>query len=139
LSTARAQSPEPSKPENRSRTGQFTPGTSGNPGGRPKSLARTTREAGGEDGNELFAFWKTVMLDESQPMKIRLDASRLIAERGWGKAINAEPEVVVIEAGFDNTNRKPTRERALELVRIAQDLDRDGLIPSTPPEEDSLS
>lgn len=64
----------------------FMPGRSGNPGGRPKGLARATRELVGEDGHKLAEFWFSVMQDETRRDSDRLEASRLLADRGWGKA-----------------------------------------------------
>jgi hypothetical protein len=64
----------------------FRPGRSGNPGGRPQSLARATRELVGEDGMKLAAFWVSVMEDEMRRDSDRLEASKLLADRGWGKA-----------------------------------------------------
>ena len=62
------------------------PGQSGNPGGRPKGLARATRELVGDDGNKLAEFWFSIMQDETRRDRDRLEASRLLADRGWGKA-----------------------------------------------------
>ena len=52
------------------------PGQSGNPGGRPKGLARATRELVGEDGMALAELWWSIAQD---PM--RRDSDRLV-ERG---------------------------------------------------------
>jgi hypothetical protein len=38
------------------------PGQSGNPGGRPKSLAKTTRALAGEDGMKLVELWWSIAL-----------------------------------------------------------------------------
>jgi hypothetical protein len=70
----------------------------------------------------------SVMDDETKPLKARLDASRLLAERAFGKATNAEPEVVVVQAPADEVYRLPTRERAIELAQIARELDDAGLL-----------
>lgn len=63
----------------------FPPGVSGNPGGRPKGLARRTREQVGNDGDKLITLWLGIMEDTQEETKDRLAASRLLAERGWGK------------------------------------------------------
>ena len=56
------------KPETTRRGGVtgagFVPGVSGNPGGRPKGLARTVRELVGEDGALVAEFMLSVMYDE---------------------------------------------------------------------------
>jgi hypothetical protein len=63
---------------------------SGKPGGRPRSLARKTRELVGEDGEPLVRLWLSIALDESQRTRDRLDASRLLADRGWGRAVDVK-------------------------------------------------
>jgi hypothetical protein len=65
--------------------GRFQAGRSGNPGGRPRGLARRTRELVGEDGDEIVRFWLALMRDETAKTADRLEASRLLAVRGWGK------------------------------------------------------
>lgn len=69
----------------------FRPGQSGNPGGRPLSLAKATRELVGEDGQKLAEFWLSIMEDETRRDSDRLEASRLLADRGWGRAANFTP------------------------------------------------
>lgn len=64
----------------------FQPGQSGNPGGRPKGLARATRELVGEDGTALVELWLAIAADPLQKTSDRLEASRLLADRGWGKS-----------------------------------------------------
>ena len=67
----------------------FQPGVSGNPGGRPRGLARQVRELVGEDGEAIATFLLTVMSDEGERTRDRLEAARLLADRGWGKAVQA--------------------------------------------------
>jgi hypothetical protein len=64
----------------------FMPGQSGNPRGRPKGLAKATRELVGEDGMALAELWWDIARDETRRDRDRLEASRLLADRGWGKA-----------------------------------------------------
>ena len=52
----------------------FVPGVSGNPGGRPKGLARTVREMVGEDGSVVAEFMLSVMGDERARTRDRLEA-----------------------------------------------------------------
>ena len=65
-------------------------GQSGNPGGRPKGLARATRELVGDDGLPLAMIWWEIA--QNPKHKDRLRASELLADRGWGKA-SPLPEV----------------------------------------------
>ena len=61
-------------------------GISGNPGGRPQGLARATREPVGEDGNGIGQAVWTIAQNPLQRTSDRLEASKLLADRGWGKA-----------------------------------------------------
>jgi hypothetical protein len=69
----------------------FVPGRSGNAGGRPRGLARLTRELVGDDGEKIVNFWLEVMEDPTWRGSERLRASELLAERGWGKAPQFAP------------------------------------------------
>jgi hypothetical protein len=66
---------------------------SGNPGGRPRGLARASRELLGGDGEAIPRLWLSIMNDENAKTSDRLEASRLLADRGWGKtAVPLWPE-----------------------------------------------
>jgi hypothetical protein len=64
----------------------FTPGVSGNPGGRPKGLSRRVRELVGDDGHEIAEFMVSVMTDERARNADRIEAAKWLADRGFGKA-----------------------------------------------------
>lgn len=70
----------------------FMPGRSGNPGGRPQGLAKAARELVGEDGMALAQLWWDIARDETRRDSDRLEASRLLADRGWGKAAAYQPQ-----------------------------------------------
>jgi hypothetical protein len=54
-------------------------------------LARAARELVGEDGMALVQLWWEIARDETRRDSDRLEASRLLADRGWGKAASFEP------------------------------------------------
>jgi hypothetical protein len=81
-----------SAPQVRDGSGRFPKGVSGNPGGRPQGLAKATRELVGEDGHRLAEFWVSIMDDPMRRDSDRLEASRLLADRGWGKAAVYQPQ-----------------------------------------------
>lgn len=66
---------------------QWKKGQSGNPSGAKKGLAKASREIVGEDGGKLAEFWWSIVQDTSRRDSDRLEASRLLAERGWGKSV----------------------------------------------------
>ena len=68
------------------------PGQSGNPRGRPRGLARATREMVGDDGMKLVQLWWDIARDETRRDRDRLEASKLLADRGWGKAAVFAPQ-----------------------------------------------
>jgi hypothetical protein len=79
-----------SRPETTRRGGitgkGFTPGVSGNPGGRPKGLGRRVRELVGEDGAAIADYLLSVMNNERARTADRIDAAKWLADRGFGRA-----------------------------------------------------
>jgi hypothetical protein len=65
---------------------------SGNPGGPPLSLGKATRKVVGEDGRARAQLWWDIARDATRRDSDQLEASRLLADRGWGKAAVYEPK-----------------------------------------------
>jgi hypothetical protein len=63
----------------------FTPGVSGNPGGRPRHLARWVCELVGDDGEAIACYMVAVMSDETERTADRMEAARWLADRGFGR------------------------------------------------------
>jgi hypothetical protein len=109
------------KSENRQKTGRkvprsaFKPGTSGNPGGRPK---RTPEEKAEQLALEAACREKTKealktveqLMHKADKDSVRLAAAQFMIERGWGKAV--QPDV------HGGSNGGPIEHRIVaEIVR----------------------
>ncbi len=68
-------------PENRTKTGQFEKGRSGNPGGRPK-LPATIKKYAKEAPERLRA----IADGEDTPVKVKADIEKWFAEMYYGKS-----------------------------------------------------
>ena len=67
-------------PENRDETGRFKPGTTGNPGGRPKGIAAIARQ------HTDRAVEVLVNAMGSDDERVQIAAAKEILDRGYGKA-----------------------------------------------------
>jgi hypothetical protein len=64
------------------------------------------------------------MDDEDASTRDRPEASRLLADRGWGKVtVQAPLDALQGEAAQPEVDRRPTRERMLALLDLARDLE----------------
>ena len=52
------------------------------------------RQLVGDDGQTIARFWASIMSDSNAKTTDRIEASRLLADRGWGKAPTHEPPLV---------------------------------------------
>ena len=77
---------------NRNKSGQFAPGTSGNPGGRPKDEARVA-ELARSYTNEAIETLVDFMRN-GRDERVRGTAAQALLDRGWGK-----PKVEVVNEG----------------------------------------
>ena len=64
----------------------FKPGQSGNPGGRPKGVARTVREVCGGSPLRLARGLLEIAENPKAQNRDRVAAYRELLDRGWGKA-----------------------------------------------------
>jgi hypothetical protein len=78
----------------------FPPGTSGNPGGRPKGLVRRIREET-EDGGELIDYMLSVFRDDRESTRTRVEAVTWLADRGFGRPTQTQALELSASAGFD--------------------------------------
>ena len=65
----------------------WKPGQSGNPGGRPKGVAKTVREVCGGTPLLLAQVLLEIALDPKARDRDRIAAARELLDRGWGKAV----------------------------------------------------
>jgi hypothetical protein len=78
----------------------------------------------GEDGMKLAEFWLSIMEDPMRRDSDRLEASRLLADRGWGKA----PTFAAMEEAdpLDLANMEQAAEEfRAKILRLAGDPEPD--------------
>jgi hypothetical protein len=63
----------------------FRPGESGNPGGRPRGLARRIREEIGADGSELIAIMVGIARSADTVTRDRMQAVAWLSDRAFGR------------------------------------------------------
>lgn len=86
------------QPENRSQSGRFVKGVSGNPGGRPKTIEEIRDLARSYTPQAMEALLHIATGGKSE--SARVSAANAILDRGWGKApvtIDDDTEGYVIQ------------------------------------------
>ena len=82
------------KPENRTETGRFKKGVSGNPGGRPKKPVELELYA--KDAPKKL---RAIADDPATPVKIKADIEKFFYEAVYGKA----PQAIDLDGKLENT------------------------------------
>ena len=108
----------------------FQPGQSGNPGGRPRGLASKVREVT-KDGADPILFLMDVLEGKvtGTRVKDRIEASKILLDRGFGKA------TTVIEAevnhgkqnSSDNESVYLSEKQAVGMLKLIDELGIDGI------------
>ena len=80
------------KMQKRTKSGQFAPGTSGNPGGRPKDEARVAELARSYTSEAIDALVELMRCGKDD--RERGTAAQALLDRGWGK-----PKLEVVNEG----------------------------------------
>ena len=75
-------------------------------------MARQAREIVGRDGEAIVRFWVEVMNDATARVRDRLEASKLLAERGWGKTATFH----IVDEDDDALGRDETADPRLPSV-----------------------
>ena len=78
--------------QKRNKSGQFAPGTSGNPGGRPKDEARVAELARSYTSEAIDTLVE--LMRHGKEERVRGTAALALLDRGWGK-----PKVEVVNEG----------------------------------------
>lgn len=81
-------------PENRTETGRFKKGVSGNPGGRPKKPIELEQYA-----KDAPAKLRAIADDPATPVKIKADIEKFFFEAVYGKA----PQAIDLDGKLENT------------------------------------
>ena len=92
-------------PQNRTESGRFVKGQSGNPGGRPVVMAEVKELARSHTADAIDTLAE-IMRDEDEPAAARVAAASAILDRGYGKPVQ--------EINANNTNINLTLSATIE-------------------------
>ncbi len=95
--------------------GCFAPGNSGNPGGRPKIVAKI-RDLAREHTEAVIRTLSGIMKDEKAPTAARVTAAIALADRGWGRA----PQYIDQRLHDERGSAKEHKVDLAELLAIAR-------------------
>ena len=106
---------------------RFQPGVSGNPGGRRSGLAKLVRRST-RNGRELVDFLIAVLRDDEASRRDRLEAAKVLLDRGFGRVPATLDPLLALEAAEAAKDQEQT---ALEPLRAF--LDAVKVDPAAPP------
>jgi hypothetical protein len=102
----------------------FPQGVSGNPGGRPKGLARYVRELVGDDGQRIADFMLGVLEDDTERTETRMQAATWLADRGFGKPTQPQEVELTARTYFDPDEVKKAAEAFEAKIRRLSEIRR---------------
>ena len=90
-------------PANRTESGLFEPGKSGNPSGRPK-IPEALKARARELCPAVLDTWEAILKDEDAKHSDRIKAGENIFDRAWGKAVQMVDAEVHTQKELDLSN-----------------------------------
>ena len=96
-------------PENRTPEGRFAPGTTGNPGGRPKAIAEVIELARSHTEEAVSTLAHIAKAGKSEAARIA--ASVALLDRGWGK-----PAQVITDGAAQRPIENYTDEELIAMI-----------------------
>ncbi len=124
VAVAACKLPPDNRPDQAAR-GQFQPGKSGNPGGRPKVLGHVRDLARAQTDTAINTL-VAIMSNSKSPAAARVRAAELLLDRGWGKP-EAKTEVGLPGSFEDLSDEKLKQTIFDQLVArgLPEDMARD--------------
>jgi hypothetical protein len=127
------------------RSTSFKPGSSGNPGGRPKKpqtiearrIVADVKALARECAPEAIWTLKTIMLDVKAPPAARIGAATAILDRGFGKPTQAVDVEVALDFSRFTNDELDEYERLLQKIALLPgpdnlDAENDDARPESP-------
>jgi hypothetical protein len=101
---------------------RWQPGQSGNPNGRRPGLAVLVRRST-RNGRELVHYLLAVVRDTGAKPRDRLEAVKLLLERGWGRTQAVVDPLFAHEAVTEQSDQRTPLEVIREIIAAADEAD----------------